>query len=74
MLACKQVGQFIKNYKLGEVMGKGNNGTVYKSLNMDSGDVVAIKQIPLRNIPKEEVGAIMGEIELLNHLDHQHLQ
>ena len=35
----------IKNYKLGEVLGKGSNGTVYKTLNMDTGDVVAIKQV-----------------------------
>ena len=42
----QQVGQVIKNYKLGEVLGKGSNGTVYKTLNMDTGDVVAIKQVP----------------------------
>jgi serine/threonine protein kinase len=51
----RQVGQVIKNYKLGEVLGKGSNGTVYKSLNMDTGDVVAIKQVPLHNIPKEDL-------------------
>ena len=72
-MARNQVGQFIKNYKLGEVIGKGSNGTVYKSLNMDTGDVVAIKQVPLHNIPKEELAAMMGEIELLNHLDHPNI-
>ena len=28
-----------------QVLGKGSNGVVYKSLNMDTGDVVAIKQV-----------------------------
>jgi hypothetical protein len=27
-----------------QVLGRGSNGVVYKSLNMDTGDVVAIKQ------------------------------
>lgn len=63
----------MKNFKLGEVLGKGSAGTVYKSLNMDTGDVVAIKQVPLRNIPKEDIGKIMREIHLMNHLDHENI-
>ena len=31
---------------------------MYKSLNMDTGDVVAIKQVPLHNIPKEELAGL----------------
>jgi hypothetical protein len=30
-----------------QVLGKGSNGVVYKSLNMDTGDVVAIKQVQI---------------------------
>eukprot|EP00281_Chroomonas_sp_CCMP1168_P029703 CAMPEP_0206251608 /NCGR_PEP_ID=MMETSP0047_2-20121206/22121_1 /ASSEMBLY_ACC=CAM_ASM_000192 /TAXON_ID=195065 /ORGANISM="Chroomonas mesostigmatica_cf, Strain CCMP1168" /LENGTH=327 /DNA_ID=CAMNT_0053677585 /DNA_START=33 /DNA_END=1013 /DNA_ORIENTATION=+ len=66
-------GTRIKNFKLGEVLGKGSAGTVYKSLNMDSGDVVAIKQVPLRNIPRGDLDKIMHEINLLNHLDHSNI-
>jgi serine/threonine protein kinase len=40
---------------------------------MDTGDVVAIKQVPLHNIPKEELAGMMGEIELLNHLNHPNI-
>jgi hypothetical protein len=68
-----QEGSRVKNFKLGEVLGKGSAGTVYKSLNMDTGDVVAIKQVPLRNIPKGDIGQIMREIHLLNHLDHNNI-
>lgn len=68
-----QEGSRVKNFKLGEVLGKGSAGTVYKSLNMNTGDVVAIKQVPLRNIPKGDIGQIMREIHLLNHLDHNNI-
>jgi len=47
--------RFILNYKLGPCLGKGTHGTVFKSLNMESGDVVAIKQVPLRKIPSHEL-------------------
>eukprot|EP00291_Cryptomonas_curvata_P021257 CAMPEP_0172161828 /NCGR_PEP_ID=MMETSP1050-20130122/6334_1 /TAXON_ID=233186 /ORGANISM="Cryptomonas curvata, Strain CCAP979/52" /LENGTH=222 /DNA_ID=CAMNT_0012831753 /DNA_START=308 /DNA_END=972 /DNA_ORIENTATION=- len=40
---------------------------------MDTGDVVAIKQLPLHKIPKSELASIMGEINLLNHLDHRNI-
>ena len=71
MPARNQVGQLIKNYKLGEVLGKGNNGTVYRSLNMDTGDVVAIKQVPLANIPKEELAGVNAHTHKHTHT-HTH--
>ena len=71
--STSQEGLRVKNFKLGEVLGKGSAGCVYKSLNMDTGDVVAIKQIPLRHIPKDDIGRIMREIHLLNHLDHDNI-
>lgn len=40
-----QTGTTIRSYKLGEVIGQGANGKVYKALNVDTGDVVAIKQV-----------------------------
>ncbi|KAJ1470739.1 kinase-like domain-containing protein, partial [Baffinella frigidus] len=60
----------VRNYKFGEILGQGANGKVYKVLNIDTGDVVAIKQVPIHNIPKAELVGMMREIELLNFLDH----
>ena len=57
----------------GDVLGKGTDGTVFKSLNMETGDVVAIKQIALRKIPSTDVPAMMREIDLMKNLDHPNI-
>eukprot|EP00288_Rhodomonas_lens_P016264 CAMPEP_0177700320 /NCGR_PEP_ID=MMETSP0484_2-20121128/6034_1 /TAXON_ID=354590 /ORGANISM="Rhodomonas lens, Strain RHODO" /LENGTH=439 /DNA_ID=CAMNT_0019211517 /DNA_START=226 /DNA_END=1543 /DNA_ORIENTATION=+ len=62
-----------KIYKLGDVIGKGSHGVVYKSLKMDTGDIVAIKQILLSSIPKEQLSGMVREIDLLNRLDHPNI-
>jgi hypothetical protein len=45
--------------KLGEEIGRGAFGCVFKALNLETGDVVAIKQIAIHSIPKEELASIM---------------
>lgn len=46
-------------YQLGDCIGKGAFGQVYSGLNIETGEVVAFKQIRLANIPKSELGLIM---------------
>jgi len=36
------------------VIGKGAAGTVWKAINTQTGDFVAIKQIPLQNVESEQ--------------------
>jgi serine/threonine protein kinase len=45
--------------KLGEQIGKGAFGTVYKALNLANGDTVAIKSVSLQNIPESDLESIM---------------
>lgn len=45
--------------KLGEVIGKGGWGTVYQGWNQISGDFVAIKEVAIKNIPKEQLKGMM---------------
>ena len=40
---------------------------------MENGEVVAIKQVSLKDIPKSEVGSIMMEIDLLKKLHHPNI-
>jgi len=58
------------HYKIGDVLGKGGWGTVYKAWDMHSNTFVAVKEISLAQIPRELLGGIQSEISLLQSLDH----
>jgi serine/threonine protein kinase len=45
--------------QLGDSLGKGAFGQVYRALNWSTGETVAVKEIELSNIPKSELGDIM---------------
>ena len=55
---------------MGPVIGKGGFGTVYQGLHVEGGNFVAIKQVRLQGVPKDEINSIMAEIELLRSLNH----
>lgn len=63
----------LKDYQLGDCLGKGAFGSVYRALNWGTGETVAIKQIKLANLPKSELRVIMLEIDLLKNLDHPNI-
>lgn len=44
---------------LGDEIGKGAYGRVYKGLDLENGDFVAIKQVSLENIGQEDLNIIM---------------
>ncbi|XP_024384674.1 MAP3K epsilon protein kinase 1 [Physcomitrium patens] len=60
-------------YMLGDEIGKGAYGRVYKGLDLENGDFVAIKQVSLENIPPEDLASIMSEIDLLKNLNHRNI-
>ncbi|XP_068634080.1 MAP3K epsilon protein kinase 1-like isoform X2 [Aristolochia californica] len=60
-------------YMLGDEIGKGAYGRVYKGLDLENGDFVAIKQVSLENIPQEDLNIIMQEIDLLKILNHKNI-
>lgn len=45
--------------KLGEKLGQGSFGSVYRALNWTTGETVAVKQIGLASIPRSELPDIM---------------
>ncbi|KAI0683103.1 kinase-like protein [Earliella scabrosa] len=65
--------KLLKEYQLGDSLGKGAFGQVYRALNWATGETVAIKEIQLGNIPKSEIGQIMSEIDLLKNLNHPNI-
>ncbi|KAK3031151.1 hypothetical protein RJ639_035174, partial [Escallonia herrerae] len=49
-------------YMLGDEIGKGAYGRVYKGLDLENGDFVAIKQVSLENIAQEDLNTIMEHL------------
>jgi len=59
--------------QLGDCLGKGASGAVYRALNWSTGETVAIKQIGLANLQRNELNVIMQEIDLLKNLEHANI-
>ncbi|KAL8821207.1 MAG: hypothetical protein Q9223_000722 [Gallowayella weberi] len=60
----------LKDYQLGDCLGKGAFGSVFRALNMGTGETVAVKQVKLADLPKSELRVITLEIDLLKNLDN----
>ncbi len=56
--------------QLGNCIGHGQLGSVYRSLNLGTGQMVAIKRIRLAGMKEEEVRDVMEEVEMLKRLSH----
>ncbi|KAI4212487.1 MAG: hypothetical protein LQ351_004739 [Letrouitia transgressa] len=63
----------LKDYQLGDCLGKGAFGSVFRALNMGTGETVAVKQVNLADLPKSELRVITLEIDLLKNLDHPNI-
>jgi len=66
-------GQVIGGYLVGEEIGKGAFGRVYKGINQRTGNVVAVKEVSLEGIADEDLRGIMSEIDLLKTLAHKNI-
>ncbi|PVV04694.1 hypothetical protein BB560_000797 [Smittium megazygosporum] len=62
--------QITQRLVLGNSIGKGNFGTVYKALNLENGEMVAVKQISLSSKSDSQLDDILKEVETLKSLSH----
>ncbi|KAI9341339.1 kinase-like domain-containing protein [Obelidium mucronatum] len=63
----------MKRLKLGDAIGKGAFGVVFKALHLDTGKVYAVKQIKTSQMGSLELRDIMSEIDLLKNLYHDNI-
>jgi len=59
-------------WRKGEIIGKGAYGTVYMGLNLQSGEMMAVKQIATNSDP-EELKDLQDEINVMKKLSHKHI-
>lgn len=55
------------------VVGKGGSSTVYKALIKSTGSFVAVKQIEIDGLSKDQISGIKGEIETMKDLSHPNI-
>lgn len=63
----------LSNYHLGDLLGRGASGSVYRALNFLTGETVAIKSISLLTLSPSLLPDIMSEIDLLKNLNHPNI-
>ncbi|KAI8086350.1 kinase-like domain-containing protein [Halteromyces radiatus] len=66
-------GQITAKYKLGNVIGKGQFGIVYRALELRTGKMVAVKRIKLNSSKKRDILDAMQEAQLLQQLTHPNI-
>jgi len=60
----------VEQYQLGNGIGRGQFGCVYRALNLVTGQIVAIKRIKIEEQNKKDIDSLMQEVELLQSLSH----
>ncbi|KAF2073996.1 hypothetical protein CYY_004703 [Polysphondylium violaceum] len=63
----------IGDYNLGDKIGKGAFGQVYKGFNVKTGDFVAIKQIEKSRIDNNTLQSVKKEFDILLNLKHNNI-
>jgi serine/threonine protein kinase/WD40 repeat protein len=60
-------------WKRAEMLGQGAFGVVYLGLNIDTGELMAVKQMATEEVSKRELGSLENEINLLRNLRHPNI-
>ncbi|KAJ6545393.1 protein kinase [Mycena capillaripes] len=69
-LIIREEGKPPTHFQLGNCIGRGQFGSVYRALNLNTGQMVAVKRIRLEGLKEDEVTALMREVDLVKSLSH----
>jgi calcium-dependent protein kinase len=70
---CKNTGDFSEYYKIGELLGSGSFGKVYKVLHISTNQLRAMKVVLKDKISTSEEKDLEKEITVLSQLDHPNI-
>lgn len=69
-----EVGHRIsERYILGQAIGKGAFGTVYECQNQETGEIVAVKRVALRNLSSDQLKGLELEVDVMKNLHHENI-
>eukprot|EP00750_Incisomonas_marina_P031987 INCI87.1.p1 GENE.INCI87.1~~INCI87.1.p1 ORF type:complete len:1009 (-),score=143.18 INCI87.1:1061-4060(-) len=60
-------------WQRGEILGQGAFGTVYLGLNLNSGELMAVKQLDSNEVTKKELMLLEHEVAMMRNLDHENI-
>ena len=60
-------------YTMGDEIGRGASGVVHKALNFQTGGTVAIKEVALRGVSRDQLELLQREIDLLKLLKNPYI-
>ncbi|KAF8189096.1 hypothetical protein K438DRAFT_1676847 [Mycena galopus ATCC 62051] len=69
-LIIREEGKLPTHFQLGNCIGRGQFGSVYRALNLNTGQMVAVKRIRLESLKEDEVTTLMQEVDLVKRLSH----
>ncbi|KAH6890810.1 protein kinase [Coprinopsis sp. MPI-PUGE-AT-0042] len=69
-LLVEEEGKPATHYQLGHCIGRGQFGSAYLALNLNTGQMFAVKRICLEGLKEEEVSQLMREVDLVKSLSH----
>ncbi|KAJ7890536.1 Pkinase-domain-containing protein [Mycena olivaceomarginata] len=69
-LIIREEGKPPTHFQLGNCIGRGQFGSVYRALNLNTGQMVAVKRLRLEGLKEDEVTTLMREVDLVKRLSH----
>ncbi|KAH9022684.1 hypothetical protein EDB85DRAFT_2119745 [Lactarius pseudohatsudake] len=69
-LVVREEGRAPTHFQLSNCIGRGQFGAVYRALNLNTGQMVAVKRIGLEGLKEEEISQLMREVDLVKRLSH----